>query len=82
MPQTEIEKTICQQIVSVAQLICWMEIRLKEGRKKNLGSKYHDIQKKSLKWQSTLVCIFSYIQEETFKNEIKVHKVHKIYHYN
>ena len=26
--------------------------------------------------------IFSYVEEEKFKNEIKVHKIPKIYHYN
>ena len=28
------------------------------------------------------MCIFSYVEDEKSKNEIKVHKVHKIYHYN
>ena len=37
---------------------------------------------KSLKQQSTLVCIFSCIEKKKIKNKIKVHKVHKIYHYN
>ena len=41
-----------------------MEIRLKEGRKKNFESKFHDLKVKSLKQQSTLVGIFSYIEEE------------------
>ena len=39
------------------------------------------VKVKSLKSQSTLVCIFSYTEEQ-FKNKIQVHKVHKIYHYN
>ena len=41
-----------------------MEIHLKEGRKKNFESKCHDVNVKSLKQQSTLVCIFSYVKEE------------------
>ena len=41
-----------------------MEIHLKEGRKKNFESKYHDIKVGSLKRQSNLVYIFSYIEEE------------------
>ena len=39
------------------------------------------VKVKSLKSQSTLVCIFSYTEKQ-FKNKIQVHKVHKIYHYN
>ena len=35
--------------ISCATHIHWMEIRLKEGRKKT-ESKYHDIKVKSLKW--------------------------------
>ena len=31
----------------------------KEGRRKNFENKYHDVKVKSLKWQSTLMCIFS-----------------------
>ena len=58
------KKTICQQIASVARLIRWMEIRLKEGRKRNFESKYHDVKAKSLKRRLTLVCIFSYVVEE------------------
>ena len=53
--------------------IHWMEILLKDERKKNLKSKCHDIQKKSLKWEPTLVCIFSHIEEENFENETKIH---------
>ena len=41
-----------------------MEICLKERGKKNFESKYHDVKVKSLKQQSTLVCIFSYNEEE------------------
>ena len=41
-----------------------MEIRLKEGRKKYFESKFHDLKVKILKQQSTLVGIFSYIEEE------------------
>ena len=60
-----------------------MEIRFKKGRKKNFESKYHDVQVKSLKQRSTLVCILSYAEEQKkIKNKIKVHEVHKIYHYN
>ena len=44
-----------------------MEICLKEG-KKNFESKYHDVKVKSLKQQSTLMCIFSDAEE---KNNIK-----------
>ena len=79
----EIEKPICQQIVSVVQLtfVDWRSALKKEG-KNNFDSKYHDVEVKSLKWQSTLVCMFSYNEKEKFKNKIKVHKVHKIYHYN
>ena len=60
-----------------------MEIRLKEGRKnkKTLKANIMMVKVKSLKSQSTLVCIFSYTEEQ-FKNKIQVHKVHKIYHYN
>ena len=57
---------------------------LPEARKKNFESKYHDIKVKSLKQQSTLVCIFSYAEKikNKNKNKIKVHKVHKRYHCN
>ena len=48
-----------------------MEIRLKEGRKKNFESKFHDLKVKSLKQQSTLVGIFSYIEEEEKKKKSK-----------
>ena len=41
-----------------------MEIRLKEGRKENFESKYDDVKVKNLKRRSTLVCIFSYGEEE------------------
>ena len=59
-----------------------MEIHLKEGRKKNFERKYHDVKVKRLKRRSTLVCIFSFVEEEKIKNKIKVHKVHKLYHHN
>ena len=48
--------------------ICWMEIHLKERRKKNFESKY-DLKVKSLKFKK-------------FKNKIQFHKAHKIYKYN
>ena len=54
-----------------------MEICLKG--KKNFESKYHDVKVKSLKQRSTLMCIFSYVEE---KKKIKVHKVHELCHYN
>ena len=57
-----------------------MEICLKEG-KKNFESKYHDVKVKSLKQRSTLMCIFSYVEKKK-KKKIKVHKVHKMCHYN
>ena len=50
--------------VSRATQICLMEIRLKEGRKENFESKYDDVKVKNLKRRSTLVCIFSYGEEE------------------
>ena len=43
-----------------------MDIRLKEGRKKKFEGKYHDEKLKSLKQQSTLISIFSYVEEEKF----------------
>ena len=49
--------------VSRVTHIHWMEIHLKEWRKKNFESKY-DVNVKSLKQRSTLVCIFSYVKEE------------------
>ena len=41
-----------------------MKVCLKGGREKNFESKYHDIKKKSLKRKSTLVCLFTYNEEE------------------
>ena len=58
------QKTICQQIGSVAWLtLVELEIHLKEGGKRNFKRKY-DVKVKSLKWQLTLVGIFSYVEEE------------------
>ena len=54
-----------------------MEIRFKEGKEKKSESKYHDVKVKSLKQRSTL----TYVEEKN-TNKIKVHKVHKMYHYN
>ena len=56
-----------------------MEIRFKEGKEKKSESKYHDVKVKSLKQQSTLT--LTYVEEKN-ANKIKVHKVHKMYHYN
>ena len=74
---------ICQRIASVARLtfIEWRSALKKEGRK-NFKSKYQYGKVKSLKRRSTLVCIFSMLKKKKIKNKIKVHKVHKIYHYN
>ena len=69
-------KPFASELCQSQDSIHWMDIGLKERRKKL------DVQKKSLKRWSTLVCIFSYIEEEKFTNEIKVNKVHKICHYN
>ena len=44
---------------------------LPEARKKNFESKYHDIKVKSLKQQSTLVCIFSYAEKIKIKIKSK-----------
>ena len=46
----EIEKPICQRIVSVVQLtfVEWRSALKKEG-KNNFDSKYHDVEVKSLK---------------------------------
>ena len=41
----------------------WGSALKKEGNK-NFESKYHDVKVKSLNRQSTLVCIFSYVEEE------------------
>ena len=57
-----------------------MEILHKEGRKKNFERKYHDVKVKSLEQRSTLVCIFSYVEEKKIENKMKVHKVHKLYY--
>ena len=40
----------------------WRSTLKKEGKKTE--SKCHDVNVKSLKQQSTLVCIFSYVKEE------------------
>ena len=63
------KKLLPENCVSRATHIRWMEIRLKEGRKKNFESKYHDTKVKSLKQRSTLACIFSHAEEEKIKNE-------------
>ena len=39
-------------------------MNLKKRKNKNFESKYHDEKVKSLKRRSTLVCIFSYVEEE------------------
>ena len=59
-----LKKNICQRIASVARLtfVEWRSA-LKE-EKKNFECKYHDVKVKSLKQRSTLVCIFSYTEEE------------------
>ena len=64
----EIEKKLYQQIVLVKQVafVEWTSALKKE--KKNFESKYHDVKVKSLKQQSTLMCIFSDAEE---KNKIK-----------
>ena len=49
--------------VSCATHSRWIEICHK-GRKKNFESKYHDVVVKSLKQQSTLVYLFSFVEEE------------------
>ena len=59
--------------ISRATPIHWMEIC--KGRKKNSKSKYYDIKVESLKLDFLML-------KKTIKNKIKVHKVHKIYHYN
>ena len=64
----EIEKKLYQRIVLVKQVafVEWTSALKKE--KKNFESKYHDVKVKSLKQQSTLMCIFSDAEE---KNKIK-----------
>ena len=64
----EIEKKLYQRIVLVKQVafVEWTSALKKE--KKNFESKYHDVKIKSLKQQSTLMCIFSDAEE---KNKIK-----------
>ena len=64
----EIEKKLYQRIVLVKQVafVEWTFALKKE--KKNFESKYHDVKVKSLKQQSTLMCIFSDAEE---KNKIK-----------
>ena len=64
----EIEKKLCQRIALVKQVafVEWKSALKKE--KKNFESKYHDVKVKSLKQWSTLMCIFSYVEE---KNKIK-----------
>ena len=82
-PVTSPKKTIWQQIASVAWLIRWMGICLKEGRKQKLWKQIS--WRKSEKFKSTInfsVYIFLCRRRKKIKNKIKVHDVHKIYHYN
>ena len=61
-----------------------MEIRLKEGSKKNFEGKYHNVKVKILKQRYyTYICVyFLTLKKKKIKNKIKFHKVYKIYHYN
>ena len=56
---------ICQRIplVTLVTIVEWRSALKREG-KKNFESKYHDVKKKSLKWKSTLVSLFTYNEEE------------------
>ena len=64
----EIEKKLYQRIVLVKQVAFFEWTSALKKEKKNFESKYHDVKVKSLKQQSTLMCIFSDAEE---KNKIK-----------
>ena len=61
----EIEKKLCQRIALVKRVtfVEWKSALKKEG-KRNFESKYHDVKVKSLEQRSTLMCIFSYVEEK------------------
>ena len=60
----KIKKKLPANCISHTTHIHWMEIHVKGGRKQMFESKYHDVKVKSLKQKWTLVCTFSYVEEE------------------